>query len=237
MAQPSAPEDLRERRVLGYEIVRPEIIKYVPRSATRTLDLGCSSGTLGAALKDRQPMSVVGVELMPEYAEDARTRLDEVHCGDVDSVLDAQGSTLGQFDCLVAADVLEHLADPWETLRKATRLLTPGATVIVSVPNVRFWLTFWNLLVRRQWPLRDVGVFDRTHLRWFTRSDAQALLASAGLEVVAVEGRHKVSYYAGKIDRVLAPIAKRTPLRDFFAAQYVVVGQVPAAGPAPQLAG
>ena len=40
------------------------------------LDLGCATGTTGAALKQRQRVEVVGIELEPTYAQEARTHLD-----------------------------------------------------------------------------------------------------------------------------------------------------------------
>ena len=40
-------------------------------TARRVLDLGCATGTTGAALKARQPAEVVGIELDPEYAREA----------------------------------------------------------------------------------------------------------------------------------------------------------------------
>ena len=50
---------------------------------------------------------------------------------------------------------------------------------MVSLPNVRHWETFWQLGRRGTWPRRDVGIFDRTHLRWFTLRDAYAMLDAA----------------------------------------------------------
>jgi hypothetical protein len=54
------------------------------------------------------------------------------------------------------------------------------------VPNVGHW-TARRALVRGRFPQEDHGVFDRTHLRWFTRSSARSLVEGAGLTVVAEE--------------------------------------------------
>ena len=54
-----------------------------PHTARRVLDLGCATGTTGAALKQRQPAHVTGIEIEPEYAREAATRLDHVIEGDV----------------------------------------------------------------------------------------------------------------------------------------------------------
>jgi methionine biosynthesis protein MetW len=212
--------ELRELRRGGYETARPEVQALVPRTATRILDLGCSSGALGAALKARQKAEVVGIELSPEYAAEAGSRLDEVICSDVAEALEAPGE-LGRFDCVIAADVLEHLVDPWTALQRATALLEPGGTAVVSLPNVRYALTFWTLLRRGTWPRDPEGLFDATHLRWFTLRDARELLEGAGLEIDAVEPLY---WFHGWQLRVVRQLG-RTPLAPFLAGQYVLRGR------------
>jgi 2-polyprenyl-3-methyl-5-hydroxy-6-metoxy-1,4-benzoquinol methylase len=210
------PATLRAERVAAYESPRPEVQELVPRSARRVLDLGCSSGALGAALKARQGAEVVGVELDPPYAAAAAERLDRLIEADVEELAGRQDLEveLGRFDCLVAADVLEHLRDPWRALRKYAALLEPGAAAVVSLPNVRFWTTLWWVGVRASWPRHSHGVFDRDHLRWFTLADAHALLGQAGLEAVDVRPRYRWGDRPRRLDR-LAPLMGRTPLRAF----------------------
>lgn len=219
--------ELRERRRGAYENPRPEVQPLVPRSARRLLDLGCSSGSLGAALKDRQDATVVGVEMDPAYAAQAEARLDEVLVGDAERLLaDGTAGALGPYDCVVAADVLEHLRDPWSALRLACGLLGPGGTAVISVPNVRYWETFFQLAVRGTWPRRDEGIFDRTHLRWFTLRDARALMAEAGLELVGVSPQYRLKpsdWRSARGGRVFA----RTPLRELFVFQWVLAGVRP----------
>jgi predicted TPR repeat methyltransferase len=178
----------REARRHAYENPRPEVAALVPPGARRILDLGCSSGALGASLRARGA-EVVGVEAEPSYAAEAAERLDRVVLADLSELaarptLEAE---LGRFDCLIAADVLEHLVDPWSVLKAYCALLDPGCRAIVSLPNVRHWETFWQLGRHGRWPRRSEGIFDRTHLRWFTLADAWELLDGAGLEVEQVE--------------------------------------------------
>lgn len=118
--------DLRAPRAHAYENSRPEVQSLVPHSAQRILDLGCSSGALGTALKQRQGAEVVGVEIDADYAADAAGRLDLVVHRDLEDLFadETAISGLGRFDCLIAADVLEHLRDPWRALRRAAGLWT-----------------------------------------------------------------------------------------------------------------
>lgn len=214
----------REVRREAYESPRPDVQALVPAGARRILDLGCASGELGAELRRRQGAEIVGVELDPAYARDAGERLDRVVRGDVEATLrDAGPLELGRFDCVIAADVLEHLVDPWSALRRAADLLEPGGTAVVSLPNVRYVLTFWRLLRGGRWPRESAGPFDATHLRWFTPLDARELLEQAGLTVDAERPNY---FFRGRALR-LAELLGRTPLDEFLAGQWVLRGRRP----------
>jgi 2-polyprenyl-3-methyl-5-hydroxy-6-metoxy-1,4-benzoquinol methylase len=189
-------------RAAAYERARPEILEHVPLSARSVLDLGCATGTTGAALKARQDVQVTGVELEPEYAREARERLDHVLTADVAT---AAGALEGPFDTLIAADILEHLPDPWTALRAYTALLSPGATVVISLPNVAHWSTY-AYLARGRWPRKPEGIFDATHLRWFTRTDALELLTQAGCTPHAVVKRRWLLTRGSRLDRLAPPL-------------------------------
>jgi methionine biosynthesis protein MetW len=202
----------------------------VPPGARRVLDLGCGAGAMGAALKRGRDVEVVGVERDPESAAAARDRLDRVIEADLEDLAASPDGLagLGTFDCLVAADSLEHLRDPWTALARAAELLDPGATAIVSLPNVRFFETFWQLGCRGRWPRRDQGIFDRSHLRWFTLRDARDLLEGAGLAPVGVRPLIRIRPRGSRFDRLFGWLA-RTPLRELFAFQFVITAErVPA---------
>ena len=208
-------------RELGYEGERPDVQALVPRDARRILELGCSNGSLGAALKARQEVEVVGVEYDPGYGSQAARVLDRVIVGDAEAVL-ASGELSGEFDALVCADVLEHLRDPWTALSRGVSLVRPGGAVVVSLPNVRYARVLVEVFVKGRWPREDWGTFDRTHLRWFTRADAVELLEQAGLRVERVQPQEWIPPGAmGVAARVLA----RTPLRFLTHGQYVLLGR------------
>lgn len=210
---------MSEARAYGYESSRPDVREHVPSAARRVLDLGCSSGALGAELKRERHAHVVGVEIDPGYASEAQARLDRVVVSDVESFLAAEAGE-EEFDCVIAADVLEHLVDPWTALRRATGLLRPGGTAVVSVPNVLHWRGLARLVWTCRWPRDDAGPFDRTHLRWFTGTDVTELLEQAGLQPLRVEPRYWTRGWRLRLDELLA----RTPLRSYLAVQYIASG-------------
>jgi methionine biosynthesis protein MetW len=213
----------RDVRRDAYESARPDVQALVPATARRILDLGCASGELGAALKRRQGADVIGVEIDRAYARDAEQRLDRVICAGVETAL-ADGASLGRFDCVIAADVLEHLVDPWDALRRAAALLEPGGAAVVSLPNVRYVLTYWRLIRGGRWPREPAGPFDATHLRWFTPLDARELLEQAGLVVEREQPRY---FFRGRA-LAAAQLAGRSRLAaEFLAGQYLLLGRRP----------
>ena len=191
----------RAARAAAYERARPEILDHVPTTARRVLDLGCATGTTGAALKAQQDAHVTGIEIEAEYAREAATRLDRVIHGDVAT----PPEDLGTFDTLIAADILEHLIDPWVTLKRYAEHLEPGATAVISLPNVGHWSTY-AYLARGRWPRKPEGIFDATHLRWFTRRDAVDLLRQAGLEPHTIVRRRWVLTRGSRLDRLAPPL-------------------------------
>jgi len=166
-----------------YEHARPELQALIPREARRVLDVGCGAGALGAALKRRGAVEVVGVEADHEAAEAAKTILDRVHLGDVEALELPYGP--GTFDCVILADILEHLRDPWGLLRRLVPLLRARGRLIASLPNVRHWSVVRGLL-EGEWTYLPAGILDRGHLRFFTLASGRTLLEAAGLAVVEV---------------------------------------------------
>jgi SAM-dependent methyltransferase len=144
------------------------------------LDVGCAGGHLAEELRG-QGCEVLGVEL---DARRARNRGLEVVKGSVDDpAVREELRTRAPFGAVVCADVLEHLVDPWGTLRFLAELLEPGGRAVVSLPNAAHW-TMRRALLRGRFPREPHGLFDATHLRWFTRGSARELLEGAGLTVV-----------------------------------------------------
>lgn len=157
------------------------IVDMVAEGST-VLDVGCASGYLGAALAERG-CDVSGVEVDVVDAEEARTRLSRVEVADLERTPLDEVFEPGSFDHVVLGDVLEHLRDPRAVLAAAQRLLRPGGSVVLSVPNVAHGSLRLALLQGR-WDYQDTGLLDRTHVSFFTYDTLMATVHDAGLRVV-----------------------------------------------------
>ena len=167
-----------------YEQANPDLLNRIPVTASAVLEVGCGAGALGRAFKALNPNAIyIGVELMPGPAAQAREIIDYVIEGDISQKsLSTLPGDIQKVDCLVFGDVLEHLVDPAAVLRQLLPFLKDNGQLLACIPNVQHWSVIANLL-SGQWPQEDQGLFDRTHLRWFTKKNIIALLEEAGLQI------------------------------------------------------
>lgn len=200
-----------------FENDRADVVGKLLPPLGRVLDVGCGAGGVGRALRAAGATTVTGIEMRAASGERAREVLDEVHIGTIEDALAAH-VLAGPFDTFVLYDVLEHLVDPAAVLEALVPLAAPRARAHASVPNARHWTLQRDLLLRGTFGYTDWGHRDRTHLRWFTRRDIEALLASTGWPVVesspALMGREAT------LNRLTGGLA-----REFLALQWHVLTQ------------
>jgi 2-polyprenyl-3-methyl-5-hydroxy-6-metoxy-1,4-benzoquinol methylase len=201
-----------------YDNERREVAMLVPPDARRILDVGCGRGMLGTVLKELVPgRHVTGIEVAPAVARDAARILDRVITGDIQTLDPA--ALADTFDCIVCADVLEHLLDPVLALRRLHEHLAPSGLLVCSIPNIRHYTAIMRL-VQRGWVYDEFGLFDRTHLRFFSRQSMIDLLTDAGFSVVSATPR----IVASRKLRALNAIAGGA-LDEFLALQYLLTAR------------
>jgi 2-polyprenyl-3-methyl-5-hydroxy-6-metoxy-1,4-benzoquinol methylase len=205
-----------DKQASYFNFVRKDIEPLLPASAGRVLEVGCGGGGTLAWLKDSGRADwIAGIELFADAAAVARPRLDALHEGDVDQQLDKFAP--GAFDLILCLDVLEHLVDPWLTLKRLQTLLRPGGQLIASLPNIRHHSVILPLLLTGKWRYETAGIMDRTHLRFFSRATAVDLIEQAGLQLA---GEHS-TYAWGSWDK-WKDLATLGLFREFLSFQYLL---------------
>lgn len=184
----------------------------------RVLDVGCSSGYLAAPLAARRN-TVVGVELDAAAARAAQAFCERVLLGDVET-MDLQLEP-GSFDVVLLGDVIEHLREPVDTLRRLRRFLRPGGRLVLSTPNVANWAIRLSLLAGR-WRYTDRGILDRTHTHLFTRATLREAIEGAGYVVDRIDFSAPAPGGSDRLDAAVRAVAALRPT--LFAYQWVAVG-------------
>ena len=150
------------------------------RGARSFLDVGSGPGTKLAELIAPLCSDLVLVDQPSSREIVARELPSRVFHG---ADLDALDLDLGRgFDLIVCADVLEHLVDPWSVVRDLRRIAQAETRLAVSIPSIRFLPALARIAVGRGFAYEEMGIFDSTHLRFFTRRDADLMLRRGGWE-------------------------------------------------------
>lgn len=200
---------------------RSDVADLVPENCVRVLDVGCGYGGLGRNLHDRGVKQVFGVEINPDAASQLAGVYADYWIGDVEHV--NLPADIDAFDCIVFADVLEHLRDPWGTIKRYLQWLRPGGYVVASIPNVRNLALLYNLTIRGRWRYEESGLLDRTHLRFFTRREIVDLFAGAGQEIELIQENRERFSLARRI--IASPILALIP--DLGVCQYLIRARRP----------
>jgi SAM-dependent methyltransferase len=143
----------------------------------RVLDVGCAIGYLSEILA-RRGYAVTSID----WPNSPHPPTVEFAGADLDNGLPP---LRGQFDYVICADVLEHLRAPLELLKECCARLAPGGTLVGSLPNSGHFYFRWTVLTGR-FPQHQRGLFDSTHLHFYTWDGWTGLLGRAGLRVESV---------------------------------------------------
>jgi tRNA(1-methyladenosine) methyltransferase and related methyltransferases len=166
-----------------------ELLALIPRDALRIIEVGCSSGALARQYRKlNRDCEYIGLEIDADYAQVARAHCSKVVVANVEQMADSAFRSLLPADCWIFGDVLEHLYDPWGVLQRIRTSLPPHGSVVACIPNAQHWSVQLRLN-NGDFRYEDLGLLDRTHIRWFTNRTVGELFRSTGYEIVEGGGR------------------------------------------------
>jgi len=170
-----------------FQYSRQEMLQFIPKGVKTSLEVGCGAGRFSRSLRSKG-IEAWGIEPEKEAFEEAIK--NDIKC--LNGLLHDRYAELPKyyFDVVVFNDVLEHMRDPWDALQLAKSLLRPGGHIVSSIPNIMYFPAFTDLLISRNFKYTTGGIFDRTHLRFFTRRSIVHLFESSGFEIKEIKGIH-----------------------------------------------
>ena len=177
---------------------RREVAALIPNNAKKILDVGCAGGGLGGFLKEqRKDVEVVGIDIDEKSLGEAKLKLDSVICADIEKDIRLPYPEK-YFDCIVFADILEHVREPDKIILKFKPYLSSEGSIVCSIPNIRNIAIFKSLLVDGRWkyfdPSKDEfhtaeqNILYKDHIRFFTLREVIELLESTGFNIEMVQG-------------------------------------------------
>jgi len=209
-----------KKNINYYSGDRIEMLKFIPGTAHKILDIGCGQGKFGEHFIHRNK-EVWGVEPIPEAALIAEKTLSKVLKGKIEDVIDEIPENY--FDIIVLNDVLEHLIDPWEVTTQLRNKLHCNARDVASVPNFRYITNLFELIVKRDIKYTESGILDSTHLRFFTRNSIIRLFTSCGYTVEVIKGIYKTKSFFGISLAILINVLSFTFHRDIYFKEFVII--------------
>ena len=145
---------------------------------SKILELGAATGFMSEHFRDHLGCKVTSVDINPEAKPDI--------AGDLNSpAVWKKIKAKAPYELVFASAILEHLPRPETTLQLIKAVLKPRGELIVTLPNVAHWRARLNLLWGK-FEYEDYGIFDRTHLRFFTYYSSQKLIKNAGFTIKKV---------------------------------------------------
>ena len=154
-----------------------QILGMVP-PGSRVLDIGCGRGLISRRLAETG-CAVVGIDRASPHPSFTRS-LEAYYRVDLEQPLALD--TREDFDCIIAADVLEHIRNRDQLLEGVAANLKPGGFFIASTGNIALFV-YRLLLVLGRFDYSDRGILDRDHVHFFTLPSFKALVESAGFRI------------------------------------------------------
>ena len=139
----------------------------------KLLEIGCSTGAFLGFARD-SGWDCTGIEISEDSSRYAREELglEVLNCDFNDAEFKKEG-----YSALAAFDVIEHVVDPLNFVKRANMLLGKGGVLALSTPN--FSSITYRLLKERWWVVRCLD----EHLHFFTPATMKRMLGNNGFRV------------------------------------------------------
>jgi 2-polyprenyl-3-methyl-5-hydroxy-6-metoxy-1,4-benzoquinol methylase len=157
------------------------------RPGSDVLEFGPAEGAMTQYMKEKLQCAVFIIELNESSYDRAIQYAVDGYLGDIEEGEWARKVGNRKFDCILFADVLEHLINPEASLHAAAEFLKEDGRILMSVPNIAHNAVIIDLLANR-FTYRPTGLLDDTHLHFFAYHNLKEMLMRLNLSVIEEYG-------------------------------------------------
>lgn len=188
-----------------------DVLKLITKPCSNILDAGCGGGSL-AKILSATGHRVDGVTISAEEYAIAKDYVNNIYLYDLEKGLPENIQHL-QYDYVICSHVLEHIVSPEKLLKDIYRTLKPNGLLVVALPNIMHYKSRLKLIAG-EFNYEDAGIWDNTHVKWYTFDTAKKLLTEYGfsIELATVTGDLPLNSIFSRI----LPIALKRKLYKFF---------------------
>jgi len=167
--------------LLHHQLVTEAFVDYVSKLPPdlRVLDAGCGNGFFMQLLRDLGFRDLHGIDLSEPWLDECRRKNLQVERRAIEDI-----DPDGEYDLVLAMDVLEHLAAPEEALERLRGCLADGGRIYMNVPVCDSLQKRWQRRLRGLSRIDQSRRWDETHRHAWSASEFDQLLRDAGLEPV-----------------------------------------------------
>jgi len=144
------------------------------KEAERILDIGCSQGIVSLLLA-KMGKKCVGIDIQPEAIDYANNLLESEYANIQNRVrfecIDAlKFEEDEKFDCIIITEVIEHLQNPGQILRKAAEMIADGGIIIISTPfglsphpdhKATYYLSGFENLLTKEFVIKKIDFVEQ----------------------------------------------------------------------------
>lgn len=168
----------------SHQLIRKQIFSFEFNNP-KILDIGCYQGDLlNSLLIYYKKCYLIGLDSNYFITENQEKIKFIRH--DFNNSEKLESLKIPKCDVIILGDILEHLVNPLKSLQAIKKIRNRNSRVFISIPNSGHWYFRLKVLFGK-FEYEKNGLFDETHLRFYTLNTAKELISKSNLEIICID--------------------------------------------------
>ena len=179
------------------------------------LEIGGGAGYTSQAISIKNQAKAINIDIqLPKLKAKSIEHIKADFCEEAT----IKKLTINDFDLILALDVIEHIADTKLFFKNLSKITKHKNKVLVSLPNIKNIRIPYNIYLKNTFPRNNAGIFDETHLRWFTKKDIENLFKDNHFKIIKTSYTDHRSFFVR--NRLVSKI-----IGSYIAPQFLVLAE------------